>query len=49
MQNYVLRKPEWLRVKIPQGTVAANVQRTVRQQQLHTVCDSGLCPNRAEC
>jgi lipoic acid synthetase len=49
MNPTFLRKPEWLRVKMPQGTLAANVQKAVRQQQLNTICESGLCPNRAEC
>jgi lipoic acid synthetase len=38
------RKPEWLKVKLPQNNLAA-----VSKHQLHTICSSGLCPNRSEC
>ncbi|MDR2287201.1 MAG: lipoyl synthase [Prevotellaceae bacterium] len=38
------RKPEWLKVKLPQNNLAA-----VSKYRLHTICTSGLCPNRSEC
>jgi lipoic acid synthetase len=38
------RKPEWLKVKLPQNNL-----RTVSEYHLHTICSSGLCPNRSEC
>jgi lipoic acid synthetase len=49
MSEYVSQKPSWLRIKMPTGTLAANVRRAVKQQGLNTICESGLCPNRAEC
>ncbi|MDR1740063.1 MAG: lipoyl synthase [Bacteroidales bacterium] len=44
-----LRKPEWLRTRIAHGNLSTNVRKTINQQELHTICESGLCPNRAEC
>ncbi|MDR1583446.1 MAG: lipoyl synthase [Prevotellaceae bacterium] len=38
------RKPEWVKIKLPQNNLAA-----VSKHQLHTICSSGLCPNRSEC
>jgi lipoic acid synthetase len=38
------RKPEWLKIKLPQTNLAA-----INKHRLHTICSSGLCPNRGEC
>lgn len=43
------RKPEWLRVKLPFGENYKTVRRIVDQHKLHTICQSGHCPNVAEC
>ena len=43
------RKPEWLKVRLPSGQVAAGVGATLRRHGLHTVCDEARCPNKAEC
>ncbi|MDR0713992.1 MAG: lipoyl synthase [Bacteroidales bacterium] len=43
------RKPEWLKIRLPQGKQAAELSRILRQQHLHTICSSGLCPNQGEC
>ncbi len=43
------RKPEWLRVKLPIGPEYAQVRRIVDQHKLHTICESGNCPNMGEC
>lgn len=43
------RKPDWLKVKLPQGKLSAQVGEVVRAHRLHTICTSGLCPNRGEC
>lgn len=43
------RKPEWLKIKLPQGEISADVQRIIQDHKIHTICSSGLCPNRAEC
>ncbi len=43
------RKPAWLRVKLPVGPEYANVRRLVDTHKLHTICESGNCPNMGEC
>jgi lipoic acid synthetase len=43
------RKPNWLRVKLPVGKEYANVRSIVDQYKLHTICESGNCPNMGEC
>lgn len=44
-----ISKPDWLKIKLPMGTGYAAVASIVRKHSLHTICSSGLCPNRAEC
>ncbi len=43
------RKPNWLRVKLPVGPAYAHVRRLVDTHKLHTICESGNCPNMGEC
>lgn len=43
------KKPDWLRVKLPVGPEYAKVRRVVDQHRLHTICESGNCPNMGEC
>jgi len=43
------RKPDWLKIKLPQSTKYANVQNAVKNYGLHTICTSGKCPNLGEC
>lgn len=43
------RKPDWLRVKLPVGQEYANVRKLVDTYKLHTICESGNCPNMGEC
>jgi lipoic acid synthetase len=43
------RKPDWLRVKLPVGKEYANVRKIVDENKLHTICESGNCPNMGEC
>lgn len=43
------RKPEWLRVKLPVGKEYAHVRSLVDKHKLHTICESGNCPNMGEC
>ena len=45
----VLRKPDWLRVKLPTGKEYAEVRKIVSAHKLHTICESGNCPNMGEC
>jgi len=42
-------KPSWLRVKLPVGKAYANVRKIVDENKLHTICESGNCPNMGEC
>ena len=43
------RKPDWLRVKLPTGPEYAKVRKLVDEHKLHTICESGNCPNMGEC
>jgi lipoic acid synthetase len=42
-------KPKWLRVKLPTGENYREVRRLVDKHKLHTICESGSCPNMGEC
>ena len=44
-----LRKPLWLKAKIPGGADYAELRDNVREHKLHTVCESASCPNLGEC
>ncbi len=43
------KKPEWLKVKLPIGSVYKEVNSLVKSHSLHTICESGNCPNIGEC
>ena len=43
------RKPDWLRVKLPIGPNYKKVRSLVEEYNLHTICQSGNCPNMGEC
>lgn len=43
------KKPDWLRVKLPTGENYKHVRSLVDTYQLHTICQSGNCPNMGEC
>lgn len=43
------RKPEWLKIKLPKGFKTSQVIGLLNDRHLHTICSSGMCPNRAEC
>jgi lipoic acid synthetase len=43
------RKPTWLKVKLPVGEDYRNVRDVVSTHRLHTICQSGNCPNMGEC
>jgi len=43
------KKPDWLRVKLPTGEKYRHVRSLVDQYKLHTICQSGNCPNMGEC
>ncbi|MFN3916960.1 MAG: lipoyl synthase [Flavobacteriales bacterium] len=42
-------KPKWLRVKLPTGENYKKVRNIVSEHKLHTICESGNCPNMGEC
>ena len=44
-----LKKPNWLRVKLPIGESYKHVRGLVDKNKLHTICESGNCPNMGEC
>ena len=43
------KKPKWLRVKLPTGETYKEVRNIVSEHKLHTICESGNCPNMGEC
>ncbi len=43
------KKPDWLRVKLPIGEEYRHVRSLVDTHKLHTICESGNCPNMGEC
>ena len=45
----VIKKPNWLRVKLPIGESYKHVRGLVDNHKLHTICESGNCPNMGEC
>ncbi len=44
-----IKKPKWLRVKLPTGKKYTNLRKLVDRYDLHTICTSGSCPNMGEC
>jgi lipoic acid synthetase len=43
------RKPSWIRAKAPTGDLVAKIKSTLRENNLHTVCEEASCPNLGEC
>ena len=43
------KKPNWLRVKLPSGKKFRELRNLVNNHRLHTICESGNCPNMGEC
>jgi lipoyl synthase len=43
------KKPSWLKVKLPTGENYRKVRKLVDEYKLHTICESGNCPNMGEC
>lgn len=44
-----IRKPDWLKIKLPLGANYRHVKQIVAGHGLHTICSSGQCPNMGEC
>jgi lipoic acid synthetase len=47
--NEIKSLPSWLRPSIGKASDISTVQRIIKQRQIHTICEEGRCPNRAEC
>ncbi|MBX2940485.1 MAG: lipoyl synthase [Ferruginibacter sp.] len=48
-EKVYIKKPNWLRVKLPIGEEYKHVRQLVDTHKLHTICESGNCPNMGEC
>ena len=44
-----LRKPDWIRVRVPISPAIENIKQTLRKHKLHSVCEEASCPNLGEC
>jgi lipoic acid synthetase len=44
-----MRKPEWIRMKVPDSTRFQEIKQILRENNLHTVCEEASCPNIGEC
>ena len=49
VKQATLRKPNWLKVKLPTGKAYQRVKTLVEEKSLNTICESGHCPNVGEC
>ena len=45
----VLRKPDWLKIKIPSGEDYIRIKKSLQTYNLHTVCEESSCPNVSKC
>lgn len=45
----VLRKPDWIRVRVPVSPEVEAIKQTLRKHKLHSVCEEASCPNLGEC
>jgi len=45
----VLRKPDWIRIKITASDEVTRIKQMLREKKLHTVCEEAACPNLSEC
>ncbi len=43
------QKPDWLKIQLPTGKEYVEVKKIVKEHKLHTICESGRCPNMGEC
>ena len=48
-QEVKIGKPQWLKTKISSGKVYRDTKKVVKEHKLNTICESGKCPNQAEC
>ncbi|AEF99959.1 lipoyl synthase [Methylomonas methanica] len=47
--DILLRKPDWIRIKLPAGEKVNQIKQSLRENRLHTVCEEAACPNLGEC
>ena len=45
----LLRKPDWIRIRLPAGDKINQIKQSLRENSLHTVCEEAACPNLGEC
>ena len=45
----LLRKPDWIRIRLPVGDRVNQIKQSLRENRLHTVCEEAACPNLGEC
>lgn len=45
----LLRKPDWIRIRIPTSPKIEHIKKTLREHRLHSVCEEASCPNLGEC
>ncbi len=49
-QNPKLKKPEWMKIKLPSSSARIDhIKQVMRKNKLHSVCEEASCPNLAEC
>ena len=48
-KDYPLRLPSWIRFRISKASEFERVQSLIKESNIHTICEEGRCPNRAEC
>ncbi len=49
VREKILRKPDWLKIKISNNNEFASVSKILEENEVHTICVSGNCPNKHEC
>lgn len=49
VQDTVLRKPDWIRVKLSSSNEVTQIKKILRERGLHSVCEEAACPNLGEC
>ncbi len=47
--NRILRLPSWIKFPISKASEFERIQRLIKKSNIHTICEEGRCPNRAEC
>lgn len=49
LKSELISMPDWLRRPIGKASELSEVQKIIKQRQIHTICEEGRCPNRGEC